>query len=125
MAKLKFKNNKDLQLLARETLFSKEFKKAYLDETTEQKQFWLVKDEGIYIMNCDMKKGERKARHVIYADGFDPKNDPNDDLWDRTHQISGDDFVENIALENSQLIRLKNGGDLTINLNEEYLEVIA
>lgn len=125
MARLNFKGGKALGKLAMDTLLSKQFKKAYLDETTEQKQFWLVKDEGIYIMNCDMKKGERKARHVIYADGFDPSNDPHDDLWDRTHQISGDDFAENIALENSQLIRLKNGGDLTINLDEKYIEVIA
>jgi len=125
MAKLKFKGSKALGKLAMDTLLSKEFKVAYLDATTSQKQFWLVKDEGIYIMNCNLKNGVRKVNHVIYADGFDPKNDPNDDLWDRTHQISGDDFAENIALQNSQLIRLKNGGDLTINLDEEYLEVIA
>ena len=125
MAKLKFKGSKALSKLATDTLFSKEFKKAYLDETTTNKQVWLVKDEGIYIMNCDLKDGVRKVNHVIYASGFDPKNDPNDDLWDRTHQISGDDFVENIPLDYPQLLRLRDGADLTINLNEEYLEVIA
>ena len=125
MAKLKFKGSKALSKLATDTLFSKEFKKAYLDETTTNKQVWLVKDEGIYIMNCDLKDGVRKVNHVIYASGFDPKNDPNDDLWDRTHQISGDDFAENVPLEHDQLMRLKYGGDLTINLKQNSYEVIA
>ena len=67
MHKLKFKSNKTLRSLARETLFAKEFKIAYRDKTTQDRQFWLVKDEGIYVMNCYLKDGKRKVKHVVYA----------------------------------------------------------
>jgi hypothetical protein len=125
MNTLKFKSNKSLVKLARETLFAKEFKTAYVDETTSDKSFWLVKDEGIYVMNCYLKNGKRKVEHVVYASGFNPKYDKHGDLWDRTHQISGDDFAENIPLDISQLYRLRSGGNLTIKLSPTTLTVIA
>ena len=122
---LNFKSNKELKSLARETLFAKEFKTAYVDETTNERSFWLVKDEGIYVMNCYLKDGKRKVEHVVYASGFNPKYDKDGDLWDRTHEVSGDDFAENIPLGISQLNRLRDGGDLTIKLTHEYIEVEA
>ena len=125
MHKLTFKSNKTLRSLARETLFAKEFKIAYRDKTTQDRQFWLVKDQGIYVMNCYLKDGKRKVKHVVYASGYNPKYDKNDDLWDRTHEVSGDDFVENIPLDISALNRLRDGGNLTINLSETQMEVIA
>tara|TARA_Y100001970_G_C14112527_1_gene791688 strand:- start:83 stop:460 length:378 start_codon:yes stop_codon:yes gene_type:complete len=125
MNTLKFKSNKSLVKLARETLFAKEFKTAYVDETTSDKSFWLVKDEGIYVMNCYLKNGKRKVEHVVYASGFNPKYDKHGDLWDRTSQISGDDFAENIPLDISQLNRLREGGNLTIKLSPTTLTVIA
>tara|TARA_R100001224_G_scaffold93712_1_gene63125 strand:- start:42 stop:422 length:381 start_codon:yes stop_codon:yes gene_type:complete len=125
MHKLTFKSNKTLRSLARETLFAKEFKIAYRDKTTQDRQFWLVKDQGIYVMNCYLKDGKRKVKHVVYASGYNPKYDKNDDLWDRTHEVSGDDFVENIPLDISALNRLRDGGNLTINLSETQKEVIA
>ena len=125
MHKLKFKSNKTLRSLARETLFAKEFKIAYRDKTTQDRQFWLVKDEGIYVMNCYLKDGKRKVEHVVYASGYNPKYDKHDDLWDRTYEVSGDDFVENIPLDISALNRLRDGGNLTINLSETQMEVIA
>lgn len=125
MNTLKFKSNKSLVKLAKETLFAKEFKTAYVDETTSDKSFWLVKDEGIYVMNCYLKNGKRKVEHVVYASGFNPKYDKHGDLWDRTHQISGDDFAENIPLDISQLNRLRSGGNLTIKLSPTTLTVIA
>ena len=123
--KLTFKPSKKLKALARETLFAKEFKTAYVDETTGERSFWLVKDEGIYIMNCYLKNGKRKVEHVVYASGYNPKYDKHDDLWDRTYEVSRDDFAENIPLGISQLNRLRDGGSLTINLSENSLEVIA
>ena len=123
--KLTFKPSKKLKSLARETLFAKEFKIAYRDKTTKERSFWLVKDEGIYVMNCYLKDGKRKVEHVVYAQRYNPKYDLKGDLWDRTHEVSGDDFAENIPLGISQLNRLRNGGSLTINLSENYLEVIA
>jgi len=125
MHKLTFKSNKTLRSLARETLFAKEFKIAYRDKTTQDRQFWLVKDEGIYVMNCYLKDGKRKVKHVVYASGYNPKYDKNDDLWDRTHAVSGDDFVENIPLDISSLNRLRDGGNLTINLGKTHMEIIA
>ena len=55
MHKLKFKSNKTLRSLARETLNSKEFHLPYTKERTKTKSFFLVKDEGIYLMDafCD------------------------------------------------------------------------
>jgi len=50
MHKLNFKSNKTLRSLAKETLKADKFKIAYGKETTNQKGFWLVKDEGIYLM---------------------------------------------------------------------------
>jgi len=76
-------------------------------------------------MNCYLKDGKRKVKHVVYASGYNPKYDKNDDLWDRTHEVSGDDFVENIPLDISALNRLRDGGNLTINLSETQMEVIA
>lgn len=125
MNTLKFKSNKSLVKLARETLFAKEFKTAYVDETTSDKSFWLVKDEGIYVMSCYIKNGKRKVEHVVYASGFNPKYDKHGDLWDRASQISGDDFAENIPLDISQLNRLRDGGNLTIKLSPTTLTVIA
>jgi hypothetical protein len=125
MHKLNFKSNKTLRSLARETLFAKEFKIAYRDKTTKEKSFWLVKDEGIYVMNCYLKDGKRKVEHVVYASGYNPKYDKHDDLWERTYEVSGDDFAENIPLDNSALNRLRDGGSLTINLSDTQIEVIA
>ena len=125
MNTLKFKSNKSLVKLARETLFAKEFKTAYVDETTSDKSFWLVKDEGIYVMSRYIKNGKRKVEHVVYASGFNPKYDKHGDLWDRASQISGDDFAENIPLDISQLNRLRDGGNLTIKLSPTTLTVIA
>ena len=125
MTTLTFNSNKNLKSLARETLFAKEFKTAYVDETTDERSFWLVKDDGIYVMNCYLKNGERKVEHVVYASGFNPKYDKDGDLWDRTYSVSRDDFATNIPLGISQLNRLREGGKLTIKLTHEYIEVEA
>jgi hypothetical protein len=122
---LTFNSNKELKSLARETLFAKEFKTAYVDETTDERSFWLVKDDGIYVMNCYLKNGKRKVEHVVYASGFNPKYDKDGDLWDRTYAVSRDDFAQNIPLGISQLNRLREGGNLTIKLTDEYIEVKA
>tara|TARA_R100001369_G_C3280119_1_gene161799 strand:+ start:494 stop:871 length:378 start_codon:yes stop_codon:yes gene_type:complete len=125
MSTLNFKSNKTLKSLARKTLFSKEFKIAYRDQTTIEKSFWLVKDDGIYVMNCYVKNGKReKVNQVIYASGFNPKT--NDDVWeDSRDAVGGDDFAENIPLDYSQLNRLRDGGNLTIKITEKSLEIIA
>ena len=126
MHKLTFKPSKKLKSLARDTLFAKEFKVAYRNKITKERSFWLVKDEGIYVMNCYVKNGKReKVNTVVYAQRYNPKYDLKGDLWDRTHEVSGDDFVENIPLGISQLNRLRDGGTLTVNLSDDMLEVVA
>jgi len=127
MHKLKFKSNKTLRSLAKETLNADTFKIAYMKETTDQKGFFLVKDEGIYLMNSYVNKdGERKnVNSVVYASGYNPKYDKHDDLWERTHEVSGDDFAENVPFDEDALMRIASGGDVTINLSETQLEVIA
>ena len=114
MTTLTFNSNKTLKSLARETLFSLEFKTAYQDKTTKERSFWLVKDDGIYVMNCYVKDGEReKVKHVVHASGFNPKT--NENVWeDSRDAVGGDDFAENIPLDNSQLNRLRDGGNLTV-----------
>ena len=68
MHKLNFKSNKTLRSLAKETLNADKFKIAYTKKTTSQKGFFLVKDEGIYLMNSYVNKdGERKnINSVVY-----------------------------------------------------------
>jgi len=122
---LTFNSNKELKSLARETLFAKEFKTAYVDETTDERSFWLVKDEGIYVMNCYLKNGERKVEHVVYASGFNPKYDKYGDLWDRTYAVSRDDFGEFVPMDDDALIRIMRGGKITIKLTPTMLEVRA
>ncbi len=124
MHKLTFKSNKTLRSLAKETLNADKFKIAYSKETTDQKGFYLVKDEGIYLMNSYLKKPS-SSNKVVYASGYNPKYDKNDDLWDRTHAVSGDDFAENVPFEEDALMRIASGGDVTINLSETQLEIIA
>jgi hypothetical protein len=63
------------------------------------------------------------STHVIYAQGYSPK--VGDDLWHKTYAVSRDDFLEFIPLDERQIVRLENGGDLTIRLSETQLEIIA
>ena len=124
MHKLNFKSNKTLRSLAKETLNADKFKIAYSKETTSQKGFWLVKDEGIYLMNSYLKKPS-STNKVVYASGYNPKYDKHNDLWERTYKVSRDDFAENIPLEEEALMRIASGGNLIINLGEDIFEVIA
>jgi hypothetical protein len=97
----------------------------YVDETTDEYGLWLVKDHGIYVMSPSKERDLTKDdhTHVIYAQGYSPK--VGDDLWDKTHAVSGDDFAEFIPLDERQVARLENGGDLTIRLSETQLEIRA
>lgn len=124
MHKLNFKSNKTLRSLAKETLNADKFKIAYSKETTSQKGFWLVKDEGIYLMNSYLKKPS-STNKVVYASGYNPKHDKHNDLWERTYQVSADDFAENLPFEEEALMRIASGGDITINLSDTQIEVIA
>ena len=42
-----------------------------------------------------------------------------------TYQVSADDFAENLPFEDEALMRIASGGDITINLSDTQIEVIA
>ena len=119
---LKFNSNKALMKLARDTIAADKFKIAYEDKSTTNKSFYLVKDEGIYLMNC-YKNTNNEPNNVIYARGFNPKL--NEDVWEDSHAVSGDDFAENIYLTDEQLERVAEGGAVNISLSETQIEVKA
>tara|TARA_R100001369_G_scaffold86436_1_gene120946 strand:- start:429 stop:821 length:393 start_codon:yes stop_codon:yes gene_type:complete len=127
--KLKFNSNKSLVKLAQDTIAASKFKIAYRDKSTTDKSFYLVKDNGIYLMNCyesdnaDSKLGRDRPNSVVYASGFNPKF--NKDVWEDSQAISGDDFAENIYLTDDQLDRVANGGSVNISFSETEMEVRA
>lgn len=126
MHTLTFKSTKELRLLAEETLKQKKFKVPYEpDKTTSEKGFYLVKDEGIYLMNAY----SRKSNLVSYAVGFNPNNVKNDDDWsymrEKQQDVSGDDFAEKIPLDRQQLARIWKNGLVTIRISEDTLEILA
>ena len=128
MATLLFNSNKSLKSLARETLKAETFKKPYTNETTKDKGFYLVKDEGIYLMNAFDSNNDKTPKQngfVVYAQRFNPKYDLKGDLWERTHEVSADDFAEFIPMEESQLMRVAEGGKVKIKLSPTTLEVWA
>ena len=126
MTTLTFNSNKELKSLARETLSSNEFHQPYTKETTTEKGIFLVKDEGIYIMDAYADKHpDSYNRRVIYASGYNPKHDKYGDLWDRTYAVSRDDFGEFVPMDDDALIRIMRGGKITIKLTPTMLEVKA
>ena len=62
---------------------------------------WLVKDDGIYLMSNGhpgfrTDNGER--HYVVYAEGYDPRTDP--EVWLRSRDaVGGDDFCESIICD--------------------------
>ena len=126
--RLIFKSNKSLRKLARDTLKASNFKIAYREKYTSKKCFYLVKDDGIYLMNCysnnpNKELGRDEPNTVIYASGFNPKY--NKDIWEKTYKVSRDDFAENIFFSDDQLERIVNGGNVNICLSETEYEVRA
>ena len=119
---LKFRSNKSLVKLARDTIKASNFKIAYRDKYTAEKCFYLVKDDGIYLMNC-YKDNPNKSNTVIYASGYNPKY--NDNVWEDTYQVSRDDFADNMYFTDDQLDRIANGGDINITITPTSYEVRA
>jgi hypothetical protein len=126
MTRLKFNSNKSLVKLAKETIKASNFKVAYRDKYTTDKSFYLVKDDGIYLMNAyqtPKDKTPKTNNTVVYASGFNPKY--NKDVWEDSYLVSRDDFAENIYFTNDQLKRVANGGSIDISLTEDSIGVRA
>ena len=122
MTRLKFNSNKSLVKLAKETIKASNFQVAYRDKYTTDKSFYLVKDDGIYLMNC-YKDNPNKSNTVVYASGFNPKY--NKDVWEDSYLVSRDDFAFNLHLEDDQLERIANGGSIEVGLSEDEYSVRA
>ena len=123
MNTLTFRNSEALKEVAYQTAHSDLFSVPYTSETTSEKSFCLVKDEGIYIMDNyinDDKRTSAEKGTVIYADGYDLDQD---DLWEKTYFVSSDDFAESIHISNEQLIAIMMGADLVIKLSDTSYSV--
>jgi len=128
MQTIKFYSNKNLRKLASDTLRAKKFYIPYMDKTTTKKGFWLVKDDGIYLINAfKLNKGKNPTDegYTTYANGYNPNTIDSDELWEKTHRFSSDDFVEFIQLPQDQLKALKFGYALQINLTKTTVETIV
>ena len=124
MKHLYFPNTKKLRDLAFRTLIATDFKTAYEQKYTSNKSLWLVKDEGIYLMNCYKKTEEfLKKDFVVYARGFNPKTLDRGLVWDRAREISRDDFAENIPLNATMIKNIVHGLDLHIYISEKEIRV--
>mgnify|MGYP003128882744 FL=1 len=124
MRHLYFPNTKKLRDLAFRTLIATEFKTAYEQKYTSNKSLWLVKDEGIYLMNCYKKTEEfLKKDFVVYARGFNPNTLDRELVWDRSYEISRDDFAENIPLNATMIKDIVHGLDLHIYISEKEIRV--
>ena len=98
---LNFKQDKPFRdLLINTVMTKKKMKVPYENKYTKEKGFWLVKDEGIYLMNAFKCNSEKPI--VTYAEGYSPEDDDKNDLWERTHEVSGDDFAEFVPLTKHQ-----------------------
>ena len=124
MKHLYFPNTIKLRDLAFRTLIATDFKTAYEQKYTSNKSLWLVKDEGIYLMNCYKKDTEfLKKDFVVYARGFNPNTLDRELVWDRSYEISRDDFAENIPLNASMIKNIVHGLDLHIYISEKEIRV--
>ena len=130
MTTLTFNSNKTLKSLARETLDSKEFHLPYSKETTNKRGVFLVKDQGIYLMDAFCLEDEEfkvkdEPFYVVYASGYNPKYDKHNDLCSRAYEISSDDFGEFIPLDEDALYRILKGGSVKVRITDHHLEVKA
>jgi len=100
----------------------------YTDTITKKMGLTLVKDDGIYVMASTTetftKENGEEGSFVVYAEGYDLDQD---DLWEKTHEVSGDDFAEWIPLEPEMVSNLKHTKNpkLIIKLSETKIEISA
>ena len=100
----------------------------YTDTITKKMGLTLVKDDGIYVMASTTetftKENGEEGSFVVYAEGYDLDQD---DLWEKTHEVSGDDFAEWIELAPEMVFNLKHTKNpkLEIRLSETQLEISA
>jgi len=97
------------------------------DEGQKTPCFTLVKDHGIYVMSGaandkELWNEKEKKFTVAYAKGFDPDQE---DLWDKTYAVSGDDFAEAVPLTKTQLLNMAKGQPLRIRMSPTEMHITA
>ena len=131
----------ELKEIAKVTLKKRKFRVPYADfmlehghitqEEYDEGQrtpcFTLVKDHGIYVMSGaandkELWNKEEKKFKVAYAKGFDPDQE---DLWDKTYAVSGDDFAEAVPLTKTQLLNIAKGQPLRIRMTPTEIQITA
>jgi len=120
MKKLTFRTSKKLRSLAKATLEASEFKIGYPEKTTKTKSMFLVKDDGIYLMNSfTVKNGKTPLEndYVVYAWGYNPNT--NEDIWEDSYEVSRDDFGESLELGEEWLVKIANGHSLYIWIDSD------
>jgi len=121
MAKLVFKNDKNNTLVEMLKFSTKHKRKIpYEKKYTKDFGFWLVKDDGIYLMSPTKENFVLNDVGVIYADGYSPDND---DIRQKMHRVSPDDFAEFIPVTSVQKKAVLEGRKITINLTETEIEI--
>ena len=114
---LTFNSNKSLVKLARDTMKASNFKVAYRDKYTPKKCFYLVKDDGIYLMNCYSNNPNKcellnTTLSAMSAKGMVVGHTPHDNI---TGICKNKLYFADIGLSRSfsndkvQLLHIKNG----------------
>lgn len=125
MNMLRFLNNTTLRELAKETLIHKDFRKPYTKELTREKGFWLVKDHGIYLMQGFLENKSNPKNIVSYAHGYNPNQNNSDELWNKCHNFSNDDFAEWIHITDEFLFSIyQEKANLEVKLTDTTIETI-
>ena len=126
MQKLRFLNNTTLRELAIETLIHKDFREPYAKEITREKGFWLVKDHGVYLMQGFLENKSNPKNIVSYAHGYNPNQNTSDELWNKCHDFSSDDFAEWIPMDEKCLLGIYSSkANIEIKLTDTTIETIT
>ena len=92
----------------------------YTTDETQDYGLWLVKDYGIYLMSPT----DVRYNRVVYANGFNPQIDDEDDqLWNRTYAISPDDFAEFVPLTEEMMNKAMDTKEIIVYLSKHELTV--
>lgn len=113
--KLTFKS-KDLAPMLKHAMAHDRCLSPYDKTPTQKIGLWLIKDEGIYLMSPTTDK---RFRTVVYAQGYNPKKENRDTLWDKTHNVRGGDLDEFLSLCKQQVKNICKGGSVTVWMGEE------
>jgi len=123
---LKFTNNEELKKILQ---FQRDKPRSlpYGEGPTDEIGFVLVKDHGIYLMSPTdetMPSGNKETKSFVsYARGYKPTKKNRDTLWDKTHEVSGDDFAVFLDLKIHMIWEIKyKGAHLHVEVTDDGIK---